>query len=210
MSETEVKEKEVKTNAGDTTPEVQKDATKDTAKGTENSPRQRMDRPMKGGRMRRPNARHGRKSEYEQKILAVRRVTRVVAGGRRFSLSAVIVIGDRKGKVGIGIGKSTDVAQAVKKASDDAKKKIKVIPLTKNASISREVSGKYCASRVMLFPSDSGIVAGGAVRVIADLAGIRNIKAKFITRSKNQLNNAHATLKALEDLKNQSHNNNIK
>ena len=143
-----------------------------------------------------------RKSEYDQAVLDVRRVTRVVAGGRRFSLSAVVVIGNRKGTVGIGIGKSSDVAQAVKKATADAKKHLHEVKLTENLSIAHEVSGKFCASKVLLFPSTSGVIAGGAVRVIADLAGIKNLNGKIITRSKNHLNNAQATIKALEGLRN--------
>lgn len=139
--------------------------------------------------------------EYDQRVLDVRRVTRVVAGGRRFSLSAVVVIGNRKGAVGIGVGKSTDVAEAVKKAVSNAKKHLKNIPLTENLSIPHEVVGKYCASRVILFPATTGVVAGGAVRVVADLAGIRNINGKILTRSKNHLNNAQATLNALRNLR---------
>lgn len=159
-----------------------------------------MARPMgrQGGRSRAPRE----KSEYDQKVLDVARVTRVVAGGRRFSFRATVVIGNRKGKVGVGIGKGIDVMKAVEKGVADAKKSLMVVPL-KNDTIPHEVMAKYAAARVLLKPAPKGrgIVAGGAVRVICDLAGIANISAKILSKSTNKLNNARATMAALQSIR---------
>jgi len=142
------------------------------------------------------------KSEYDQKVLDVARVTRVVAGGRRFSFRATVAIGNKKGKIGVGIGKGIDVSQSVEKAVADAKKNMLVIPL-KEGTIPHEVTAKYAAARVFLKPAPKGkgLVAGGAVRQIAGLAGIENLSAKILSKSTNKLNNARATLDALKKLK---------
>jgi len=142
------------------------------------------------------------KSEFDQKVLDVARVTRVVAGGKRFSFRATVAIGNRQGKIGVGIGKGLDVAKAVNKGVADAKKNLMYIPL-KGGTIPYEVYAKYSAAKVLLKPSSrgAGLVAGGAVRVICDLAGIENITAKILGRSANKLNNARATLAALRNLK---------
>lgn len=130
------------------------------------------------------------------------RVTRVVAGGRRFSFRATVGLGNKKGKIGVGIGKGLDVSQAVDKAVADAKKNMIIVAL-KEGTIPHEVGAKYGAAKVFLKPAPkgSGLVAGGAVRVICDLAGIENISAKIISKSTNKLNNAQATLDALRKLK---------
>jgi small subunit ribosomal protein S5 len=142
------------------------------------------------------------KSEYDQKVLDVARVTRVVAGGRRFSFRAVVVLGNKKGRVGIGVAKGVDVSQAVEKAAADAKKHMLVFPL-KEGTIPHEVTAKYAAARVLLKPATRGrgLVAGGAVRIICNLAGIENISSKILSKSTNNLNNARATLEALNKLK---------
>ncbi len=142
------------------------------------------------------------KSEYDQKVLDVARVTRVVAGGRRFSFRAVVVLGNKKGKVGVGVAKGLDVSQAVEKAAADARKNLIVLPL-KEGTIPHEVSAKYGAARVFLKPAPTGkgLVAGGAVRIICELVGIENISAKILSKSTNKLNNARATLEALKKLK---------
>jgi small subunit ribosomal protein S5 len=141
--------------------------------------------------------------EYDNKVLDIRRVARVVAGGRRFSFRATVVIGNRKGKVGVGVAKGADVAQAVDKAIHQAKKHLIVVPLTKQGSIPHRVVAKFSSSRVLLKPAPegSGIIAGGAVRAVADLAGIRNLSSKILSRSPNKLNNARAALAALAALK---------
>ncbi|OIP79335.1 MAG: 30S ribosomal protein S5 [Candidatus Portnoybacteria bacterium CG09_land_8_20_14_0_10_44_13] len=154
----------------------------------------------------RPNQERSKeKPEYEQKLLGVDRVTRVVAGGRRFRFRVVIVLGNRNGRVGTGVAKGQDVSMAVEKAVLQAKKNIVAI-VTKNETIPYEVEAKFGSVRVLLKPAavGRGIVAGGAVRTICDLAGIKNISAKILTRSKNKLNIAKATIKALGQLKSKS------
>lgn len=130
------------------------------------------------------------------------RVTRVVAGGRRFSFRATVGVGNKKGKIGVGVAKSVDVSQAVEKAVSDARKNMMVLPI-KEGTIPHEVSAKYASARVFLKPAPKGkgLVAGGAVRVICELAGIENISAKILSKSTNKLNNARATLEALKKLK---------
>jgi len=130
------------------------------------------------------------------------RVTRVAAGGRRFRFRAVVVIGNKAGKVGLGVAKGTDVAQAVDKATRLAKKFLIEIPIIED-TIPYEVSAKFGASRVLLRPQRKGrgLVAGGTVRVICELVGIKNISSKILGRTTNKLNNAKATLIALSSLK---------
>lgn len=143
-----------------------------------------------------------KKSEFDQKILSIRRVTRVVAGGRRFSFSVAIVLGDKKGSVGVGIGKASDTALAIEKAVRDAKKNMLKIKLNSDMHIEHEVSAKYCASRVVIMTAPGrGLAAGSSARDILESAGIKDVTAKFLSRSKNKLNNARATIKALEQLK---------
>lgn len=142
------------------------------------------------------------RKEFDQKIIDIRRVTRVVAGGRRFSFSVSMVIGDHKGKVGVGIGKAGDTALAIEKAARNAKKNIMRVPTTKGGTIEHEVAAKYCASRIMIQPAPGrGLVAGSSVRNVLELAGVRDVSAKILSRSKNRLNNAQAAIKALRDLK---------
>jgi len=148
------------------------------------------------------NQRRMEKSEYEQKLLNVARVVRVVAGGRRFRFRAVMVIGDRKGKVGVGVSKGRDVSVAVEKAVADARKNmIKVFII--NGTIPHQTEAKFSSARVVLKPGikGRGIVAGGAVRVVCDLAGVDDLSGKILGKTKNKLNNAKATIKALEKLK---------
>lgn len=157
-----------------------------------------------GGRSRREPERERReKQEFEQQVLDLRRTTRVVAGGRRFSFRATVVIGDRKGRAGIGVGKGGDVAQAIEKGVSAAKKEILSIPLFEGRTIPQEVTAKFSAARVLLKPAreGKGLVAGGPVRMIAGLAGIKDMTAKILSRSANKLNNARATMKALATLK---------
>lgn len=137
------------------------------------------------------------KREYDHKVLDIARVARVMAGGRRFSFRATVVIGDRKGKVGVGIGKSGDTASAIEKAMNAAKKKMINISLVEG-TIPVDVEAKFGSAKVLLKPAKEGkgIVAGGAVRTVVDYAGVRNITAKMLG-SNNKLNNAQATIKAL-------------
>ena len=143
-----------------------------------------------------------KKEEFESKLLDLARVVRVAAGGRRFRFRAVMVIGNKEGKVGVGVAKGLDVAQAVEKATRSAKKNLIQVSIIKD-SIPHQVEAKFGASRVLLKPQRKGrgLVAGGTVRVICNLAGIKNISSKILGRTGNKLNNARATIKALQKLK---------
>lgn len=143
------------------------------------------------------------KSEFDQKVLDLRRTARVVSGGRRFSFRAAVVVGNRNGKVGIGLGKASDVSGAVEKAVFQAKKNIIVVALGDKKTIPHETNAKYSSAYVLLKPAAQGrgLIAGGPVRVIADLAGIKNITAKILGRTVNKVNNARATIEALKKLK---------
>lgn len=142
------------------------------------------------------------KPEFDQKIISIRRVTRVVTGGRRFSFSVAVVVGDRKGKVGVGQGKATDTPLAIDKAARDAKKNMIKIPLTKNHSVPHEVSAKFSGSQVSIMRAPGkGILAGSSVRTVLELAGVKEVGSKLFSRSKNKVNNAKAAIKALSQLR---------
>ncbi len=154
--------------------------------------------PRGGGRARPPRER----GEFEQVTIDARRVARVMAGGRRFNFSLVVVIGDRKGRVGVGLGKGVDTALAIDKATRDAKKHLFTIPRTKSGSIPHQVSTKYSSSTVEIIPSKGrGLVAGSAVRTVLDLAGVTDVVTKIHSRSKNKLTIARATVAALKKLR---------
>nr|BDA97495.1 ribosomal protein S5 [Cryptomonas sp. NIES-345] len=141
-------------------------------------------------------------TEWQEKIVQVRRVTKVVKGGKKLSFRAVLIIGNEKGQVGVGVGKASDVIGAVRKAVTDGKKHLINIPVTKNSSIPHIITGRSGASKVIIRPSapGSGVIAGGSVRIILELAGIKNILAKQLG-SNNPLNNARAATDALSNLK---------
>ncbi|KKO02934.1 hypothetical protein LCGC14_0103880 [marine sediment metagenome] len=140
--------------------------------------------------------------EFDSKLLNLARVTRVTKGGRHFRFRAVMIIGNKKGKVGVGVAKGTDVAQAVEKATRMAKKNLIDVPILQD-TIPHEVFAKHSSARVLLKPQRKGrgLVAGGTVRVICTLAGIKNISSKILGRTGNKLNNAKATIMALERLR---------
>jgi len=140
--------------------------------------------------------------EYDQKIISIRRVTRVMAGGRRFSFSVAMVIGDKKGKVGVGLGKAGDTQLAIEKAMRNAKKHLIVVPMNKDQQIPHDVHTKFSSSEVMIMPAPGrGLVAGSSVRTVLELAGVKDVTAKIFSRSKNKLNNAKAAVEALKQLK---------
>lgn len=142
------------------------------------------------------------KPEFDQKTLGVRRVARVVAGGRRFNFSVTMVIGNRKGSVGVGTGKAGDTALAIEKATKSAKKHMIKIARTPNNSIPHIIEAKYSSATVVILPAKSkGLIAGSAVRSVLELAGITDVNAKIRSGSKNKLNIAQATIKALSSLK---------
>ncbi|MGE5541019.1 MAG: ribosomal protein S5 [Bacillota bacterium] len=141
------------------------------------------------------------RSEFDQATIDVRRVARVMAGGRRFSFSVTVVIGDKKGRVGVGIGKGADTALAIDKAVRDAKKHLINVPLTADNSIPHNVEVKYASSTVSIIPSPGrGLVAGSAMRTVLEYAGVTNVVAKILTRTKNKLTIARATVQALKSL----------
>ncbi len=141
------------------------------------------------------------KPEFDQKIISIRRVTRVVTGGRRFAFSVAIVIGDRKGKVGVGVGKAGDTPLSIDKAVRDAKKNMIQVTMTKYGSIPHEVDAKFSSSRVLIMRAPGkGILAGSSVRTVLEFAGVKEVSAKIFSRSKNKLNNAKAAIKALGQL----------
>ncbi len=142
------------------------------------------------------------KSEFDQRILNIRRVVRVVTGGRRFSFSVAIIIGNHKGSVGVGTGKGLDTALAIDKALKNARKNVIKVNLVKGNSIAHEVGLKYSSARVVIRPAEGrGLIAGSAIRDIFELAGISDVSAKIVSPSKNKLNIARATIMALATLK---------
>lgn len=166
----------------------------------------RPPRPARGGRDRRGGDRRGprrggdeRRSEFAQKMLSIRRVARVMAGGRRFNFSVCMALGDKKGRVGVGLGKAADTQLAIEKASRAAKRAMITVDLTKTNSIKHDVSAKYAASVLEIRPSPGrGLVAGSSVRSVLELAGVTDVTAKILSRSHNPINNARAALEALK------------
>jgi len=151
---------------------------------------------------RKPRGEGRARSEFEQKIISIRRVTRVVKGGRRFSFSVAMVIGDKNGRVGVGLGKATDTALAIEKSVRDARKNMITVKRDKESSIANSVKAKYNASVVEIRPAPGrGIVVGSSVRDVIELAGIKDVSSKLLSRSKNKINNARAAIKALSMLK---------
>lgn len=155
-----------------------------------------------GNYPRRGGSRPQVREEFNEKVLDLRRVTRVVAGGKRMRFRTTIVLGDGKGRIGIGIGKGQDVQDSIGKAKTQAKKNIIRINLDKR-TIPHEVEAKFSAAWVRLKPAvlGHGLKAGGAVRVVLSLAGVKDIVAKCLGRTPNKLTNALATIEALKQLR---------
>lgn len=151
---------------------------------------------------RRPGAPFAPKSDFEEQMLDLRRVTRVVAGGKRFRFRATMVIGDGKGRIGVGVAKGSDVQQAIAKSKRKAEKDLVTIPL-KGGTIPHEVLAKFSAARVLLKPASAGhgLMAGGAPRVVLKLAGVKDVTAKCLGSTTNKLTTAIATIKALQMLR---------
>ncbi len=201
----ELETNDVSTDAPAASDEIKETEESSTVDATLNSNRPRRGaggdkrnqrRPRRGGRPERV------RPEFDQKIISIRRVTRVMAGGRRFSFSVAIVIGDRRGKVGVGIGKAGDTQLAIEKAVRNAKKNMIVVPMSKEGHILHDVHTKYASSEVMIMPAPGrGIVAGSSVRNVLEHAGVKDVTAKIFSRSKNKLNNARAAVEALKLLK---------
>jgi small subunit ribosomal protein S5 len=143
-----------------------------------------------------------KKEEFESKVLDLARVARMTAGGRRFRFRAVVVVGDKRSRVGVGVAKGADVSEAVEKATRMAKKNL-INVLIVDETIPHQVEAKVGAAKVILKPQKKGrgLVAGGTVRIVCSLAGIKNVSSKIIVRTGNKLNNARAVIEALKKLK---------
>jgi small subunit ribosomal protein S5 len=147
------------------------------------------------------------KIDWLERVVAIQRVTKVVKGGKKMSFRAVVV-GNEHGKVGVGVGKAGDVITAVKKGVTDGKKHIVNVPLTSSNSIPHPTTGRFGAAKLVLRPSapGSGVIAGGSVRTVLELAGVKNILSKQLG-SNNLLNNARATVEGLSSLRSFNSNN---
>ena len=141
-------------------------------------------------------------SEFKEKLVAVNRVSKTVKGGRNMRFSALMVVGDENGRIGCGMGKATEIPEAIRKGNEDAKKNMIKVSL-KDTTIPHEVIGVYGTGKVLLMPAPegTGVLAGGPVRAVLEVAGIRDIRAKCI-RSNNPCNVVNATIAGLASLRN--------
>ncbi len=140
--------------------------------------------------------------ELEEKVVAIKRVTKVVKGGRNMRFTALVVVGDRNGHVGAGLGKATEIPEAIRKGKEDAIKHLVTVAIDANGSVTHDFIGKYGSARVLLrkAPEGTGIIAGGPARAVVELAGIRNIRSKS-QGSNNKQNVVLATVEGLSQLK---------
>lgn len=143
-----------------------------------------------------------KETDWQERVVQIRRVSKVVKGGKKLSFRAIVVVGNERGQVGVGVGKAADVIGAVKKGVADGKKHLVDIPITKANSIPHPTTGEGGAARVLIRPAapGTGVIAGGAVRTVLELAGVRNVLAKQLGSS-NPLNNARAAIEALGSLR---------
>jgi len=154
-------------------------------------------------RSKKSNRSREKESEWQERVVQIRRVTKVVKGGKKLSFRAIVIVGNERGQVGVGVGKASDVIGAVKKGVADAKKHIVDVPITaSSSSIPHRANGVAGGAKVMVRPAapGTGVIAGGAVRTVLELAGVRNILAKQLGSS-NPLNNARAAANALSSLR---------
>ncbi len=154
---------------------------------------------MASSTSRRPRSEE--RSEFEERVVHVNRCAKVVKGGRRFSFSALVIVGDRKGRVGYAMGKAGEVADAIRKASEQAKRNIMFVPM-RDHTLSHEVIGRYAGAQVLLRPASegTGVIAGGGCRTVLELAGVRDVLAKSLG-SKNHFNVVKATVDAIGQLR---------
>lgn len=174
-------------------------AAKSVTSETKEEPRRATKRNFRSKAPQRGGSRERMKPEFDQKIISLRRVVRVMGGGRRFSFSVAMVLGDKQGRVGFGVAKAGDTSQAIQKAVTIAKQNLIKLQLTEDHSLPHEVEAKFNSARITLRPNfGRGLVSGSAVRTILELAGVKNVTSRVLSRSRNQINNARAALAALE------------
>nr|QGW12709.1 ribosomal protein S5 [Nanofrustulum shiloi] len=150
------------------------------------------------------NSRRGsnlQEPKFVERLIKISRVSKVTKGGKKLSFRAIVVVGDENGKVGVGVAKADDVVNAFKKAKTDGRKNLITFPITKSLSIPHDVVGNFGACNIIMRPSieGSGVIAGGAVRIVLEVAGVKNVIAKQLG-SNNLLNNARAAINALQNL----------
>ena len=147
------------------------------------------------------NSRRNQEPKLVERLIKIGRVSKVTKGGKKLSFRAIVVVGDENGQVGVGVAKADDVVNAFKKAKTDGRKNLIKLPITKALSIPHEVAGNFGACQVIMRPSveGSGVIAGGAVRIVLEVAGVKNVIAKQLG-SNNLLNNARASICALQNL----------
>ena len=145
---------------------------------------------------------NGETPEFEEKVVTIKRVTKVVKGGRHFRFSALVVVGNGKGKVGVGLGKAIEIPEAIRKGKEDAMKHLIEIPVDETNSIPHDIIGNYGGSKVLLkrAPEGTGVIAGGPARNVLELAGVKNIRTKSLG-SNNKQNVVLATMEGLKALK---------
>jgi small subunit ribosomal protein S5 len=151
---------------------------------------------------RKSNKAREKETNWQERVVQIRRVSKVVKGGKKLSFRAIVIVGNERGQVGVGVGKASDVIGAVKKGVADGKKQLVDVPLTKANSIPHPIEGRGGAAKVMLRPAapGTGVIAGGAVRIVLEMAGVKNVLAKQLG-SDNPLNNARAAVNALDLLR---------
>lgn len=162
-----------------------------------NSDLKKINKQRKGS----PSNANSNKPRFVERLIKINRVSKVTKGGKKLSFRAIVVIGDENGKVGVGVAKADDVVNAFKKAKTDGHKNLIELPITKSLSIPHNVTGQFGACKVIMRPSieGSGVIAGGAVRIVLEVAGVKNVIAKQLG-SNNLLNNARASICALQNL----------
>jgi len=145
--------------------------------------------------------RMGQESEFKERLVAINRVTKVVKGGRNFRFTALVVVGDEKGRVGAGIGKAAEISEAIRKGVDKAKKNLITVPIT-GTSIPHDAIGRFGTGKVVLLPAPegTGVIAGGAARAVLELAGVHDIRTKSYGTN-NRINMVKATLEGLKQLR---------